>query len=228
MLEGNLQKPIVKSDGYYIFTGLPEGTYQTVIKSDDYIDVKTEIQLDPGNPLVHVALSPRPSFTFNENATLIRAALRNSAGNPIAGAYIKAILLSEECARARLAQDMARAGETEVILAGFSGKICIEDTFHISERNTQESEFCSISTIIEGMRFYRLKQPLKFNHHRGALFLPVVETRSDDKGEIVIPFRNYRSKQFNVKLEFNFEGNTLFKEVSVKEGTMNYLGAVHM
>ncbi|MGZ4031386.1 MAG: hypothetical protein ACXVP2_04375, partial [Tumebacillaceae bacterium] len=66
------------------------------------------------------------------------------------------------------------------------------------------------------------------------LVLPVVETRSDARGEVVLSFGNYRTKKFDVRIEFlsvdgvnpGDDSRVVVKEVMVEEGTMTGLGVV--
>jgi hypothetical protein len=221
--------PVRKTGGYFVFTGLEDDICQVGVKSDSYLEetMKVELgRLDPANPVVYMNLKPAPSYRFPASATLIRASIFDSAGQAACGASIKAELLSEGCARARLTRNGAAAGSRELTLVDVAGRIAPGDIYAMKDREREETEVVTIAAAGVGNHVYQLEEDLKLEHYRGALLMPVASTRSDQRGEAVIALRNFRSKECEVQLEFSFAGRTKAWELTLEEGKTAYLGKI--
>lgn len=230
-LENHPGKPIRKADGYFVFTDLPEGTYHVSVQSDVYLNEGITVDLEkinPAAPVVFLALKPNSSYPFPEGTTLIRAVLRDSKGNAIRGARVKAVVLSLSCAKAKLAQGGLKKGSREMCLVNVAGKVSVGNKFLITEKEEVRSEYCEIAGVLGEPQCFTVAEALQQDHSRGALLMPVTETRTDHKGEFVVYFRNSKAKQFDVKLEFSYENKTVISELKLAEGKMISLGVIQI
>ncbi|MCU6791667.1 hypothetical protein OB236_05935 [Paenibacillus sp. WQ 127069] len=226
-LEEMLAKPVVKAQGYYIFTDLQEGMYRLRVLVQHYFEEYVDIRVGPKDQLVHVSLTPRPSYPFHDKATLLRVNVKNAGGAPCSGASLLAVPLTEEVSRARLAQDHAGRGENELMLGSVTGKIGIGDRFLIRGRNAKaDEELCCVAAVLEHQRKVRLVEPLNGSYSRGSLLLPVVKSRSDEQGEAVLAFANCRAKQFDLRLDITYGDLSLLKEVNLAEGGTTLAGSL--
>jgi len=223
------KRPIRKPDGYFVFTELHEMTYNLCVRSDIFLD--EDLQVTPSQiagRMMYVTLKPRSSYPFPGRTTLIRTAVCDSEGTPVGDAGIKAAVLSEECASAKLVNQKTESGSLEISLINVAGKILVGDMFLLKEKGEEKMEYCTIAGICGETRQYRLEQPLQFEYRRGALLLPVMHTRSDTRGEAVVCFRNLRSKLCDVKMEFTCKDKVLTREAKLEEGKTTYLGTIKM
>ncbi|TDF97122.1 hypothetical protein [Paenibacillus piri] len=219
VLEGSLSKPIVTSKGTYIFTNLQAGAYGLRVNAQHYFEERRPIEVGLENTLVHVTLSPRPSYPFKEKDTLLRVSVGNEEGQPYAKALLHASVQTEDEAKARLAQDRAEPGADELVVGSVTGVISPGDRYLIRGRGAEAGEeLCRIAEVLEHRRRLKLDRPLAGSYTRGALLLPAMQTQSDEQGEAVVAFSNCRARSFNVKLDIVHGGRSLSKEVNVAEG----------
>jgi hypothetical protein len=84
----------VNPSGYFLFLNIPDGIYTLRAESEHYLDEELALSLPtspPQNPLVTLALQPRPSYPFPPGATLIRGLVQDAAKNPVAGAHVDVV-----------------------------------------------------------------------------------------------------------------------------------------
>ncbi|MFD0676908.1 MULTISPECIES: hypothetical protein [unclassified Paenibacillus] len=226
VLEGTLSKPVVTSKGTYIFNDLQAGAYRLCVNAQYYFEEYRDIEVGLENTLVHVTLSPRPSYPFKEKDTLLRASVSNEHGQPYSRALLVAVVQSDDSARARLAQDKAEAGMDQLTVSSVTGKIVVGDRYLIRSRSSTQvaEELCLVEEVLEYQRRIRLDRPLTHSYARGALLLPVVQTQSDERGEAVIAFANCRANRFDIKLDIMHSGRSLSKEVNLAEGGTTLAG----
>lgn len=227
-LENMFRKPVKKPDGHFVFTDLPASSYKVSIKAEYYLDESFEITTSSKEdyPHVYVSLKPRAHYPFKEGATTLRASVRDAGGYP-QEVKVVATVQSEDAFLARLAEQ-SKEGSASLTLAQVRGKIAIGDRLLIRNKQKEKVELCTIREHEYGTREYLLEEALHHEHPRGTLLLPVVETRSDERGEIVIPFRSYGVKHFTINLSFVSTEGEMLKEVSVQEGMMDYLGMIQL
>ncbi|MGZ4106295.1 MAG: hypothetical protein ACXVDE_02500, partial [Tumebacillaceae bacterium] len=131
LVPGILRAPIRKSGGLFVFQGVPNGTYEVQVVSEHYVPVTVQVDtatLDPVNPVFTVPLTPSPAYPFVSDDTLVRASLRTERGAPAAGVQVRAIVTTEACARARLAQEVEQESGNELALTRIMGRL------HVGER----------------------------------------------------------------------------------------------
>ncbi|OCT11383.1 hypothetical protein A8709_06830 [Paenibacillus pectinilyticus] len=228
-LEGTRSKAIRKSNGSYIFNDLPPGDYRLVVQSEFYFQEYRNITVETRNFLETVQVKPLPSYPFSQGAGLIRLMLHNAAGAPIRDARLLSTVLTEDCARARLMVDQADKGTLEVTLGSFTGSVVAGDAYLLRGRGAKASEeIIRISEVLEHQKRFRLANPLTNAFTRGAMLLPVQETRSTDRGEAVIAFRGNRIPSFQTELVITYgeQGKHEIKEIEVAEGTTANLGKI--
>ncbi|MCD1260485.1 hypothetical protein B5M42_016920 [Paenibacillus athensensis] len=230
-LEGIRSKAIGKSDGSYIFSDLQEGDYRLLVHAEHYFALAAPIRVDANHLIQHLSLQPLPSYPFQQGTTLIRLGLRDEAGRPVAGAQLTAAVLTEDCVKARLMQDRAEPGTSELAVGSLTGRIGIGDLFTLRGRGLKEvEETVRIAQVLEYQKRFLLDKPLTESYARGALLLPVAQSCSTANGEAVIALAGCRVRTFQVRLEITPAngGNapTLVKEVMVEEGQATSLGTV--
>lgn len=106
-IKGQNVNPIRNHSGYYLFLNLSGDHYDVRVKGGEHffdkeIETVRPKDLDIQNPIVNVALCPKPSYKFPPSATLIRGVVKNSEGNGIEGALLR---INESSIRTRTAQN---------------------------------------------------------------------------------------------------------------------------
>lgn len=230
-VDGLLQQPLRKANGMFVFQRVPPGTYRVRVQAGIYfsevLDVSTEC-LDPMHPVVPVSLLPTPAYPFDYDATLVRAALRDEADRPLAGVEVTAVVADEASVKARLAKAVA-AGERELALVRQMSRIRAGESYLLRGSKVGKEELCTIYESDEPARTCLCVETLGKGFEKGSLLLPTMRGRSDDRGELVLPFRNVHKKIFVAELRFvTVGGIDSRKEVSVGEGRWTALGAVRL
>lgn len=230
-LEGTRSKAISKSNGSYIFNDVPPGDYCLTIRGEYYFQEQTLITIGTDNIIEIVQLKPLPSYPFSQGTGLIRLMLLDEEGTPLRDASLQAMILTEECARARLMVDQVDKGAEEVTLGSFTGAITAGDSYMLRGRGPKTAEeHIRIAEVLEHQKRFRLEKKLAKAFTRGALLLPVQETRVTERGEAVIAFRGNRIPAFQTELVITYgtSGRHVMKEVVVTEGTTANLGSIRL
>ncbi|RTE09435.1 DUF2012 domain-containing protein [Paenibacillus whitsoniae] len=228
-LEGTRSKAIRKTNGSYIFNDLTPGTYLATVTSEYYFQEQVRISIGSTNAIAVVQLSPKPSYPFSPGTPLIRMMLHSSAGTPLQGAELQAVVQSEDGARARLMTEQAERGSEELTLGSFTGGVLAGDTYLLRGRGGKASEeMIRIAEVLEHQKRFRLMDKLTKAYARGALLMPVQMTRSTERGEVVIAFRGNRIPDFTADLMISYgsASQQVIKEVAVAEGATTNLGTV--
>ena len=225
------RKPVRKPYGYYVFTDLTEDSYTLYVQSDIYRDECLEVQmnrLDRANPMVYVTLKPATCYPFLTGATLVRASLRGNDGESVKGAEVTAVMLDEDCAIARIAQEGVEKGATELKIVSPAGRISMGDIFLLKERDGSASEYCRVVDLSGNMQHLKLSGQLKADYGRASLLMPAVKTYTDDRGEFVVYFRNCPCRRFDISLQFKYNDEVSVREVKVEDGKVLNLGIVRV
>ncbi|UJF34070.1 hypothetical protein [Paenibacillus hexagrammi] len=227
-LEGVRTKAVNKSNGSYIFSDLPHGDYILRVNAEHYFDIQVPLSTNLVRMIEHIPLQPLPSYPFSQGATLIRAILQDQNGSPIRGARVTATVESEECASARLMSEKVEKGADLLTVGSVIGAITAGSSFVLRGRGAKAAdEWICIKEVLEFQKRLQLQQPLEGSFSRGAVLLPVIQTRSTERGELVLPFRTGRNSSFGVNITIAREGGEsrrLLKEVMVSEGAVTNLG----
>lgn len=230
-LEGTRSKAIPKSNGSYIFNDLPPGEYRLTVNNEHYFEEQSLITVGTDNFIEVVPLKPLPSYPFSQGTGLIRLMLQDAAGAPVRQAGLQAMVLSEECARARVMSEQLDKGAEDITLGSFTGVMTAGDTYILRGRGAKAAEeHIRIAEVIEHQKRFRLDRKLSKAFPRGSLVLPVQETRSTERGEAVIAFRGNRMASFQTELLITYGSNKkhAVKEVLVAEGTTTNLGIIRL
>jgi hypothetical protein len=223
-------KPIPKTGGYYVFTDLPKAFYQIEIKSKFYMQENIEVSpdfLESKEPILYVPLMPNTQYPFGEEATALVALLKNNQGSPAVKVKAKATITSLECVKAKLAQDFNAESSDPIYFAQIVGKITIGDRFFI-QSGSGAAEYFRIVKVDEGMRSYSLQTPLQSTYEKGSLLFPVIESQSDNKGELLLFFKPYRTQTFGITLEFTYGNEKLIQDLIMKQGVITSLGIIRL
>lgn len=242
-LEGLPYKALRKTDGYYVFVDLPADEYQIIVRSEMYLSevvsistfpIEKEPGIDATMPIEYVALLPRPQYPFPFGVTLLRFVVRDAFGQPASGASIHTYLTEGTAVLARLAQDEAPVGTTELVITGISGKWIPGSYVLLQGKEETTSEICKVAQLqvskqgqLSGsakVQTFLLAHPLRQPHMRWESFIAVTVTRSDEQGEAVVCLPQGRSSQLKARLEATYNDCTLVKEVSISESDTLSLG----
>ncbi|MDB5053997.1 MAG: hypothetical protein JWM44_2047 [Bacilli bacterium] len=230
ILTGTNAKPIKKIGGYYVFTDLPTQSYQIRIQSKLYIQESSQVYLellDANDPIVYIALTPNALYPFDQDSTTLVALLQNSQGKALENVAARATVTTEDCYKAKLAQDISLEGCKQIYLAQVTGKLLIGDWLFL--KNEQgESEYVRIASIQETTRCCTLEKPMQFLYDKGSMLFPVSQTLSDAKGEMIVFFKNFRVKAFQVSLEFTYENEKHVQELDLEQGKLLSLGIIRL
>lgn len=227
--------------GYYLFLDLPSDTYRVVVETDYYFDEDVNVTtatLDPTSPIVNITLKPDSTYPFPAGSTLIRAVVRESGGSAIQGSKVKAtVILPEAAIKARVSQGGAGSGDSSVRLVNIVGAVNVGDVLMIKDSNRSRIEFCRIAAPGPSdptVDPFNLVNPLTFAHPSGTpLHLMVVDstldTRTTEKGELVIYFGLVKASKFLTRLEVSHPSyQTVEREVEVSEGSQISLGIIEL
>jgi len=217
-----------KAGGYLVFTDLEEDRYQVSIESPYYLKEELEVilsQLDRSEPVVYVPLKPAPTYRFNSGATLIRTSIGTENGNPVS-TDITVTFVSENCARAQIDLQGAKAGTSEISLVDVTGRIAPGDLLLILPVKGKKSEICELTTMGVGDGIYSLKKPLSFDHGQGERLMPLTITRSNERGEVVLAIRSLRQKECQVRVEIAAGKNSQLVDLKVENGQIQHLGKI--
>lgn len=222
------QKPVRKLDGIYVFSNIEHDDYTVLIKSKNYYEEFISItaeSLFSNQNIVLVSLNPKPNYTFSNQTTLIRCMLQNSNGQLVSDANIVAKVTNLSGPFVQLDQEKIEEGKKDIVL---SGKVFKGDTYYIRDRKHSQTEFCRIYEMIHGLNQYRLEDKLQLSYHRGATFLPVIHSRSTNRGEVSLPIRNYQLKKIELDIRITFENIIYEQHIEIEAGTLLNLGNLTM
>lgn len=212
-----------KAGGYLVFTDLPGEVYSIRVEAAHYFTQELQVNLKDivsRGRIVYLSLVPAPDYPFSTTATLLRASISNH-GVP---ARLTATLLSDNCARAKLGRQGAASGSQEVFLVNVTMFSAPGDLLVIRPADSSQGEVCEIDKPGTGEDIYMLKDPLQSNHDRGELLLPVITTTADERGEVVVGFRNFRQRECQVRLTIQVGDKLSEQEITVPLGKTTQLG----
>jgi hypothetical protein len=131
---------------------------------------------------------------------------------------VSAFVISENWMKCKVSRD-ASVSSNEIEVARVSGAIQVGDRYLL--KGSEHAEPCVVSEVSATGKTVGLASPLEQEYPRGSWVLPYVQTTSDSRGEVVIAFRNCRSKTFDVHLAVGIE--SIKEVVRAAEGETLYL-----
>ncbi|WP_337099682.1 hypothetical protein [Paenibacillus sp. YIM B09110] len=225
-LEGIARKPVRKSDGTYLFLDVPLGVYTLTVKSPMFIPYSEQIDLSalpPLAPVVTVPLLPGSGYAYPAAATAVRVRIVNEAGKPIPHADIEAYATEDAAARARVAQDGLKAGDSRVAAGSFKGKTFAGECLHL--RDMENEQLLRVAEMLPG-DVLRFESPLAHSFRRGAQLMPAIVTRSGLDGTALLPFRGSLPGQFAVKATVKVGGKAVIAELQATAGEVAKLSTI--
>ena len=216
-----IKKPIKKNDGCFVFTDICGEFFNLNIKSSHYFEenIKLDMKnLDIKEPIVYLRLKPSPNYPFNNEDTIVRLMLSNSKTKKISAAKINAIITSPELSKVKIIQDKIEKGINIPNFHSIAGILTIGEELYIHDG--KKEEYCRINKIVDyENKLFELENPLKYQHTRGVLLMPVVRTYTDFKGETVIYFKAVGLKKIEFKLEILHEEKNYQQQVTAEAGS---------
>ena len=215
-IEELFQKPIKKNNSCYVFTNIELTNCHVVIKSNIFFEERIEVdltKLDPLDPVVYVRLKPLPYYPYNRGDTLVRMMVKDKKNNKVVGAKVSAEIVSNEGCKVRIIQEKIEAGTVEVNFQSIMGMLSIGEKLFV--KDGEKSEYCEIKRVLDSdKRMFLLANPLQYEHIRGVMLMPVVETYTDHKGEVVICLKHVSTKQIEVELKIEYK-NEIMSETMI-------------
>ncbi|MBM7868050.1 hypothetical protein GTO89_14875 [Heliobacterium gestii] len=225
LLQGYPVNAIAKSAGQYVFTNLPDGSYELEVRSTHYLHCQTQItvgSLDPKHPVVSLLLKPAPNYSFPSGATLLRARVVDVAGQAIPDVGVRGTVLSGNGARARLVpangNGEERSGTIEYRLMHVLGRIIPGDIYLLRSKEDGCEEYNQVKGYLRDNRSITFYQPFSHSYGPGALLLPCVETRTDQRGEVVVYFRHPSVRRFEGQIELKYGQQVISEKVTLEDG----------
>lgn len=110
LLGDKTYQPVQNLSGYYCFNDISPGKYKLIVnsnvmKEDLFNNVEESVDIplaDELNPVLRIVLTPKPSYQFSSNATLIRGMVirkpvsPTTKGEPVVNAQIVAVYQGEQ------------------------------------------------------------------------------------------------------------------------------------
>lgn len=228
-LDGEEHRAIRKPGGQIVYADLQNRCYSVSIHSNVYHERHIEVDLSllpRGNPVVYIQLMPNAQYRFPSGTTVLRTAVYDSTHRPLGHAEVRATVGSEIAARAKLAVEHTPAGANVLGLNGYMGKLAPGDRYLLRERSGRHGELCTVTEHVDHERSCVVDQPLSSAYSRGSLLLPVIESVSDSKGQVVLAIRPFLPRSFDIKLELRFGTASVVRDVTLQEGADNKLDPV--
>lgn len=229
-LKENPVSAVRNFSGYFVFTNLPDNDYTVCVTAKNYFTTEVPVSLkllDPAEPVVTIRLKPKPAYPFPTGATLARGVVCDGQGSRICGASVQAVLAGN--IMAKLSSKGLHAQEDSMGVVSVTRRIYAGDTFLISDKTEADQEYCTVAATPEltnGIYTCKLTKLVQNNHNRGAALVPVVDTLTDEKGELVLYFRNTLTKNFAANIIITYGEQKMQQEIQVAEGTTVSLGVV--
>lgn len=225
-VQGIKKSPIKKPDGYYVLLDLEQGDYILNIQSSNYHEETLNLSFNPSNPhdeLLFISLKPSSSYANPGGNACVRFIVKDDSKVNYNDIEITARIMDPKCSVAKMMQDYS-ANSSRTVNIVQTGQIHIGDLLWIMQKTKTTSECCVVSDQGNNKQSFILQNELMNDYKRGALFLPVIKTTPNKKGEAVIFFRNYPLQTYLVKLEVKFDGYLYEKELNLKESQTENLG----
>lgn len=176
-LDGEVCRPISKTNGYYVLTNLSDGEHELVLRGANYADERLLVNVDGQYRELMVTMKPGCRYPFGRAVTWLT--LQCEPGQQIWMAAKNAM------AELRIAQDAIKAGEDTGRLffpASVQTMALPRDLLVVDGART---EICRLEELDEPL----FAQPMAFDHKRSVCLYPVQSYTANEAGEIRAVFR---------------------------------------
>lgn len=181
------EKPIQKSDGYYVFLNVQTSSVCLCITSPQFVPYKETIQiaeLNPLEPVVKIRLKPNRFYPFQQSVTCLEGRVR-------AGAQVR-VLYQDTTEYFRLIRNYIGKQDKNLYIFNPSKQDLEEKWFHIVDSETQQSEDFMIGKAQKGSEdCYELSQVMEHSYQKhSSRIYPVACTKADKEGYffMTLPF----------------------------------------
>lgn len=217
--------PIFKEGGWCIFIDLPRGKYELKLAARDYVRACWALEIEAPETYYreeYATLFPSRTYPFGGRGAAGEVCF-SEKGKPLA--YAEVYIAPRE-QPLKLAQDGAAAGHTALKLfsAQRAGLLMLPDRFMIDDGAKSE-----LVTLLPGEKEgeFRLEEPLRHPHSRGAAFQRVRRYAADSEGAIFLAlqesaFTAYRESGKGYRMA---EGN--LKDCKDGRMTLKFMGGKH-
>lgn len=195
-IDGLLFHHEYKNNGYFIVTDIPEGLHTVTVSSFKFQTETLEITVDYSS---EISAQQRVHYIMlNPSKKHPQAVRMPSVRGCVPGAEYVYIL--RERGELKIAEDEARAGNTELRLFCGGVKPQLPSVFRIEGRKPANSELATLSGYRENI--YQLAEPLRYDHQRSSSVVPLIRVRCGSDGEFffVIP-GDFHPKKESGKIE---------------------------
>lgn len=227
VLKENSTKPLRKDNAYY-FTNLKSGVYTIQVECTNYIyeELKVDLkELSPLHPVVSIWLKPKPTYSADSMAFVVKSAVRNKSGKSLESVQVEAIVTSSEGLKARLAGE-AKKGSNAISLIGGMNSLEEGETVAIRDGDTPQNELVTIVSKRVATNEFILQKPLRNSYAQGDKLYFCTQTITDHLGEYAIYISMYKAKEISVELRFTYGQRLFHKEVTLEQGKPLLLDAI--
>ena len=173
------EKPIQKSEGYYVFVNVQNPSVCLRITSHQFVPYEKTIQLvdlNPLEPLVKVRLKPNRFYPFPQSITCLEGKVR-------AGAQVR-VLYQDTTEYLRLIRDYTGKQDTHLYIFNPSKQDLEGKWFQIVDSETDKKEDFDIGKLQKGSEdCYELSQVMEHSYQKhSSRIYPVACVTADKEG----------------------------------------------
>ena len=173
------EKPIQKSEGYYVFVNVQNPSVCLRITSHQFVPYEETIQLvdlNPLEPLVKVRLKPNRFYPFPQSITCLEGKVR-------AGAQVR-VLYQDTTEYLRLIRDYTGKQDTHLYIFNPSKQDLEGKWFQIVDSETDKKEDFDIGKLQKGSEdCYELSQVMEHSYQKhSSRIYPVACVTADKEG----------------------------------------------
>ncbi|QZY54460.1 hypothetical protein [Crassaminicella profunda] len=220
------KKPIIKKDGYFIFTNMEDAICTIVITGNIYMDEEKTIDLravNPLDPIVKIRLRPNRRYPLKRGMTCILGKIQKSSKGLIR-TKVKIIPLHQRN-KMRMVKDLEKKDGQEITLNNPQNADLTLKSFWINDSGKEE--LCTIKKEIEN-KTYEFYKPLKYKHEKGTELLRVYDTYTDEKGFFILCIKDHNENLNKAKIIIQDEDLLFEDEIEYLSSQVKDLGSIQV